>query len=146
VTVGIIIYVLPPLLFGLCGVGAIIATWVAGGDATFMVFPAFVLCSCLGIILLVALRLLAPALTIQYAKTGEFTSMFRLGQVVAITRENLANVILVEILVTFATMAVGFLSLIPVIGWFIIRPAGTAWISFATGHLYGQIGRNLPAK
>jgi len=98
--------------------------------------------SCILFLYSIGLAFIAPALFIQYVRTGKFGSLFRVGEIIAIARENLVDILLV-IVAGFAagivlTIAVG-ITLITICGWIIVLVAGTAWIMISTAHLYGQI-------
>jgi len=103
--------------------------------------------ACLGILFLAALLLLMPAILIQYAVTDEFGATFRFGEVWAIMRNNLADILLVFVVTIVAVMAIGIVAavvgIVPCLGWLAAGAIGLAvspYITFVTSHLYGQIG------
>ena len=105
---------------------------------------------CLIILFAIALLFLTPALLIQYAIKDDFSALFRLGEVMDIIRNNMADILvafLVSIAAVFAiSLITGVLSLIPCLGWiaaFLIGLAIGPYISFVTSHLYGQIAAKI---
>ncbi|HMT20325.1 MAG TPA: DUF4013 domain-containing protein [Promineifilum sp.] len=101
---------------------------------------------CLMLLFVVALLFLTPAILIQYAIKDDFGACFRFGEVVAIIRNNLADILiafLVTLVASFAfSVITGILVIIPCLGWIVAFLLGMAigpYISFVTGHLYGQI-------
>ncbi len=109
-------------------------------------FATFGLVGCLTLVFVVALFFLSPAIVIQYVRTNELGSAFRFGEVFAIAKENVGNIVLIA-LVTFGiaivlNIVIGVLGLIPCIGWvaaLIIGLAAGPYMTVVTGHLYGQI-------
>ena len=106
---------------------------------------------CLGFLYMLALVFISPAIIIQYVlQHDDFGSTFRFGEVFAIARDSIANILIV-ILVTmgigFAVSAVtGVLSLIPCIGWIaalLISLLMGPYLTAVSGHLYGQIATNF---
>lgn len=146
VLVGIIIYTLPVVLVAICGAVAIAAGSGGEGNGEEMFIVSVVVMSCLVIVLAFAILLIVPAITIQYAATGQVSGMFQLARVASITKDNLVDVILVILVRGVAGFALSLLAMIPVFGWIFIWPAGATWLSFATGHLYGQIGKKSGVK
>ncbi|MEZ4643372.1 MAG: DUF4013 domain-containing protein [Chloroflexota bacterium] len=112
----------------------------------------WVILGCLGLLLGLALFFIAPAISIQYVRTGELGACFRFGEVIAIARENMGDIILVAvalIVVNFVVQAVvgalgatgcGLIIAIP-LAW-VVYP----WISLSAGHLYGQIAAKIEGK
>jgi hypothetical protein len=104
------------------------------------------LVACLSLLFVIALLFLSPAIVIQYVRTDQLGATFRFGEVIAIARDNIGN-ILVAFLATLVlsvvlNLVLGVLSIIPCLGWIvglIIAIAAAPYISAVTGHLYGQI-------
>jgi len=147
--VTIFVYALPVVLLGLCGLLVSIGSSDPSGNLSGGGIVGISLLGCIALLLGIALAFIAPALYIQYARTGEFGPMFRVGEVIGIARENLVDILIVIVVTLVANVAVSLVSSIAVItvcGPIIISMAGTAWIMFATGHLYGQIGRRMSDK
>jgi hypothetical protein len=148
VVVAAFVYTLPIWLLACIGVllNLVVFSSSSGGAATIVIW-SFV--GCFTILLAIALAFLIPAIYIQYARTDDFGALFRFGEVVAIARENLVD-ILITILVTLAawfilSLIASILSL-TICGGIIATYAGTVWISVALGHLYGQIAANSNGK
>lgn len=106
----------------------------------------FGLVGCLTLLFAVALLFLSPAIVVQYVRTDELGATFRFGEVVAIARDNIGNILIV-FLVTLGVgivlnIVIGVLSIIPCIGWIaalVISMAAGPYLAVATGHMYGQI-------
>lgn len=148
VMVGILVWTLPFLIVLLIGV----ATTVGFGSMSNESLAAAgatgggLLVACLGVLFAVALFFITPALYIQYAIKDEFGALFRFGEIFDIIRNNLADILIVFLVTMVASIAIslvaGLLAIIPCLGWiaaFLISLAVTPYITFVTGHLYGQI-------
>ncbi len=141
VVVAAFVYTLPIWLLACIGtlLNLLVVDSSAGLAATFVIWT-FV--GCFVLLSTIALAFLLPAIYIQYARTDDFGSLFRFGEVIGIARDNLVD-ILITLLVALAAWFV--LSLIATIlsfticGGIIATYAGSVWISVAIGHLYGQI-------
>lgn len=147
--VAIFIYALPIILLSLCGAVIGATTTDAAGSMSPGGGIGVALFSCLAILFGIALAFIGPALYIQYARYGEFGRLFRFGEVVAIARENLVDILIVILVMWAANLVVSLVSTIAIIticGPIIVSVAGTAWILFATGHLYGQIAHKSSGK
>lgn len=147
--VTILVYALPVILISLCAILVSIGTTDSSGNLSGGGIAGLGVLGCLALLLGIALAFITPALYIQYARTGEFGPMFRFGEVIAIARENLVDILIVILVTIVANMVVSIVSSIAVItvcGPIIISMAGTAWIMYATGHLYGQIARKMSDK
>lgn len=147
--VTIFVYALPVILIWLCAVLVSVGTSDSSGNLSGAGIAGLGVLGCLALLLGIALAFITPALYIQYARTGEFGPLFRFGEVMAIARENLADILIVIVVAIVANFAVSLVSSIlffTICGPIIISLAGTAWVMFATGHLYGQIGRKMSNK
>ena len=111
---------------------------------------------CLSLVFAVVLFFLSPAIVIQYVNTNELGAMFRFGEVIAIARENVGDIVIAA-LASFAaslviSVVLGLFSAIPIIGWCggpIIGIVVGPYLTAVTGHLYGQIaakGKSKEAK
>lgn len=106
----------------------------------------FGLVGCLTLLFAVALLFLSPAIVVQYVRTNELGATFRFGEVIAIARDNIGDILIV-FLVTLGVsivlnLVIGVLSVILCIGWIaglVISMAAGPYIAVATGHMYGQI-------
>jgi hypothetical protein len=137
------IYALPISLISICGI-------VAGNASTDTLFIVVTIVgSCLGFVYGIALMFVIPALYIQYARYGQFGSLFRFAEVIAIARGNLVNFLIIAVVSVVANLVVGIASGIAVIticGPIVVSLAGAAWVMYATGHLYGQVARGTSGK
>jgi hypothetical protein len=110
------------------------------------ILATFGVTGCLALIFALALVVISPAIFIQYLRTEDFGAMFRFREVFQIVQANVGD-ILVTVAVSIAagvvlSLLTGVLSIIPCLGWIagvIISLLFTPWLSFALGHLYGQI-------
>jgi len=136
--VAIIIYALPIILLSICStiVGAVVE------DETVGTITGIVM-GCVGALYGIFLAFVVPALNITYARTGDFGAMLRLGEVFAIVRENVVDILLTIVagfvagLLFFIIMLV---SVITICGPIILTFVWPVWYGVANGHLYGQIG------
>jgi hypothetical protein len=101
---------------------------------------------CLSLIFVVVWFFLSPAIVIQYVRTNSLAACFRFGEVVAIVRENVSDIVIAGLAAFGATLAlnivVGGLSIIPCLGQIVgvlLLFAGSPWLLATMGHLYGQI-------
>lgn len=149
-----IIYTLP---FWLIMCVAIVATVGFGGlsgasedAATLGIVATWSIVACLLLLFTIALFFISPAIVIQYVRTGEFGATLRVGEVLAVARNN-AGSILVAALVMFGasllfSFVVGGLQIIPCVGnilGLVIGIFAGPWFAAASGHLYGQIAANI---
>ena len=102
--------------------------------------------SCLTILFVVAWIFLAPAIAIQYVREETFASCFRFGEVIAIIRDNISDILMITIAfiaVQFVVVFIsGILGVIPCIGWIasiVISIVVFPYMTMARGHLYGQL-------
>lgn len=150
VMVGQIVYTLP---FWVIMCIAIFASVGLGGLADVnedMMAAGFLatwgLVVCLSLVFAVALFFLSPAIVIQYVNTNELGAMFRFGEVIAIARENVGEIVIAA-LASFAaslvlSVVLGAVNIIPCLGQIISIVVGIAagpYLTAVTGHLYGQI-------
>ncbi|MGD8585676.1 MAG: DUF4013 domain-containing protein [Chloroflexota bacterium] len=143
------IYALPMILISACAGIVSTATADAAGNMSGLGVVITIASGCLGLLYGIALAVIIPAVYIQYARVGEFGAMFRVAEVIAIARENLANFIIVLVVYLVASFVVSLVSVIAVIticGPIIVSFVGTAWVMYAQGHLYGQIARKMSDK
>ena len=86
----------------------------------------------------IALFFLSPAIIIQYVRTDDFGACFRFSEVLAIARDNIADIIITFLATWVASLAIGLLSIVPCIGW-LAGLVALPYLSAVSGHLYGQI-------
>lgn len=133
-----------PLWLALClSSVAVLPAVLSEGDlsdtAALLSISGFGLMACLVFLFLIAYAVIAPAITIQYAREDTLGSTLRFGEVFAIVRENLGDIILAVLVLMGLGAVLGLLGLIPLIGW--LFSLGTAvYVYYVAGHLYGQIG------
>jgi len=152
VTIATLIWSLPFLIVLFIGIAATIGFGNLSNEslAAAGASGAGLLVACLGILFVVALLFITPAIYIQYAIKDEFGACFRFGEILDIIRSHLAD-ILIAFLVTIVagiaiSLVVGLLGIIPCLGWiaaFLIGLAVGPYITFVTGHLYGQIAAKV---
>ena len=108
---------------------------------------------CLTLLFIVAWFFLSPAIVIQYVQTNNLAACFRFGEVVAIVRENVSDIVIAGLAAFGATfvlnIVVGGLSIIPCLGQIagvLLLFAGSPWLLAMMGHLYGQIAASEAAS
>ena len=153
VTVAELVYTLPFILLmiiGIAATGGLTSITNSENAAGLIATTGSLGVLCLIFIFIVALLLLMPAILIQYAIKDDFGALFRFNEVFALMRNNMADILLVFLVSVGATLVItlviGVLSLIPCLGWiaaFLIGLATAPFISFVTGHLYGQIAAKV---
>ncbi len=160
VMIGQLVYTLP---FWIIMCIAIVATVGLGGAsdmtsasedllaAGFMATWGLVMC--LSLLFVVALFFLSPAIVIQYVRTNELASMFRFGEVIAIAREHVGDILIAALAsfgVSFVLSTVlGAVNIIPCLGQIISVLVGIAagpYLTAVSGHLYGQIAAKGNSK
>jgi hypothetical protein len=108
------------------------------------------LVGCLFILFMLAFFFISPAIVIQYVRAGDLGACFRFGEVLAIVRDNIGD-ILIAGLTPFAASFVfsivfGVLNIIPCLGTivaFLLSFIVTPFLTAVTGHLYGQIAGKI---
>lgn len=154
VTVAQIIYTLPFILLFIVGglaTGGLGSLADAGSDlASIGVMGGASVLICLALVFAIAFLFLTPAILIQYALKDDFGALFRFGEVFAIIRNHTADILIVFLVTLAAAIAIsliiGVLAIIPCLGWiaaFLIGLAVGPFVSFVTGHLYGQIASKV---
>ena len=146
-----IVYALPVILLSLCSLIILVpASTDPSGDigASFSGAAIFglVVLSCLVLLFSIALAFIVPALYVQYAKMGEFGSLFQVGEIINIAREHFVDILIVFVAAIAAGIVLGLVTWIPICGWFILAPLGSVWIMVATAFLYGQIAAKTGSK
>ncbi len=112
----------------------------------------WLLLACVGVLFGLALFFIAPAISLQYVRTGEFSACLRFGEVIGIARDNIgditvvalvlivANIVAQSVIGFFSATGCGLIVAIP-LAW-VIFP----WLSFSGGHMYGQIAAKVAGK
>lgn len=135
-----------PFWILLCIAGAFAAA--AGADSEGLQalgFLGFGLLISVALLFSIALFFLSPAIIIQYVRTADFGACFRFGEVFAIARNNIVDIIITFLATWVASLAIGLISLVPCVGW-IAGLAALPYISAVSGHLYGQIAAGDAGK
>jgi hypothetical protein len=103
-----------------------------------------ILC-CLTILLFAYNLIIWPLLAIglvYYAESGQITSFFQTGRLLATVNRNMGATVQWIIFTIFASLVLGVLNVIPCIGW----AASLALTVPVQGHLLGQFARMLDSK
>ena len=143
VAVATFVYTLPIWLLVCIGLILNLVVFMPDSDASGAAVTTVWTCvGCLIILFSLALAFLIPSIYIQYTRTSDFGSLFRFGEVVAIARENVGDIFITFLVAVGAGLVLSLISTIlsvTVCGGIIASLAGSAWITVASGHLYGQI-------
>jgi hypothetical protein len=150
--IALLVYSSPALLLLCFGFAAFLLPALGGGNDEVMGALAGVsvgiwaLMICLVMLLSLALGFIVPALNVQYVRHKSLGALFRFGEVLQITRDNLGDIVLAWLALLVANLllqvVIAIVS-ITICGPFILGLAGTVWFLAATGHLYGQIGARM---
>jgi hypothetical protein len=154
VTVAEIVYTLPFIILMIIGIAATggMASLAEGGSdfAAVATTGGGLVMVCLIILFVVALLFLMPAILIQYAIKDDFGACFRFGEVFDIVRNHTADILIVFLVSVVAaivlSLVIGILAIIPCLGWIAAILIGLAvgpYVSYVTGHLYGQIAAKV---
>ncbi len=150
VWVAVFLYALPAILMTLCASLVIVfGAGSNGNEGNTVALGGGVILACLAILFILALLLIMPAVFVQYARTGEFGPLFRVGEVIGIARDNVGDIILAMVATIIAFILLGIVStllMVTICGGFIALFVGQAWIYVALGHMYGQIGARYETK
>ena len=126
------------------------ATQISEDAVAAGILATYGLVGCLTLIFILALFFLSPAIVIQYVREGDLAACFRFGEVLAIVRDNIGD-ILIAGLTPFAASFVlsllfGVLNIIPCLGTIaaiLLSIAMGPDLTAVTGHLYGQIAGKI---
>jgi len=135
VAVVIFIYFLPITLLGSCNAGAGTLLSNTGEDFAAPVVWILTMClSCVYVLYGVGVSLFIPAALGNYANSGEFGSVFKLGEIFRIVRNNLGNygLVFLGMLLSYIIVPLGVIAC--VIGVFVT----TAYAILFNSHLMGQ--------
>jgi hypothetical protein len=148
VVIAIFVYTLPLWLLFCIGFGVSFLPVLGAGNEDVaaalggVAALTWVVMMCLFFILAIGLALVVPGIYIQYIRTNEFASLFRIGEVFGIVRNNIGDILLTIVAVIGANLVIQMVS--SILSWTCIIPiiialAGPVWINISMGHLYGQI-------
>lgn len=159
VSIALLVYSSPAILLFCIGFGATFLPALGSGSDEVagalagISLGIWALLLCLIIILSLALAFVTPALNVQYVREGTLGSLFRFGEVLQLTRDNLGDIVLAWLALIVANILLQLvigISTITICGPFILGLAGPIWFLAATGHIYGQIaakrGYGAPPK
>jgi hypothetical protein len=158
VTIAMLVYTLPIWLLFCAGFGFIFLPIIGGGNenvigALFGVaFLAWFALACVAMAFGFLLLLITPAIYIQYVRTNEFGSMFRVGEIIAIVRSHIGDILIAVLAGLAANFAYSFalnILIATICGIVLAIPlmfVGPVWIMAALGHLYGQIAAKSEAS
>lgn len=150
VSIALLVYSSPALLLFCLGFGAFFIPVTASTGSSDEVVGALAgisvgiwfLMLCLVLLVSLAVAFVTPALNIQYVRNGTLGSLFRFGEVVQITRDNLGDIVLAGLALLVANIVLQLVigvSSITICGPLILGLVGPIWFLAGTGHLYGQI-------
>lgn len=136
----ILVYSLPLIILYGIVIGAGIALTNSGSEELFVAMMS--IAQCVGLVFSLVMALFGPAVLVQFAKHGTFSSCFELNEIYAFTRRNIGNVLLAWVTALAASLLMQIavvVSVITICGPFIIMFAGYIWVMSVMGHVYGQI-------
>ncbi len=144
VSLAMIVYALPVIILFTIAVLPILFT-----DGSGFGVGITMLVSCITMIYVIALVVIAPAVYVQFIREGTFGACLRFGDVMGIVRNNLGSIIMVTLVllaVQFVINLVGgalmFLFGLGVLVYIV----GYPYTLMVTGHLYGQLAASLGSE
>lgn len=160
ITVARLVYTLPFWLLVCIGVAVTVLPAMGANSSSDEVVSllagtavvVWLVLGCLGLLLGLALFFIAPAISIQYVRTGELSACFRFGEVIGIARDNISDIAIIAVAMIAANFVIqavvgalaatgcGLIIAIP-LGWITLP-----WISASAGHLYGQVAAKIEGK
>jgi hypothetical protein len=131
---------------GLGGLGGAVGSDSAAAASAMGIWGIWMVVGCLMLLLVLVAIFIMPALIIQYVYHENLAACFRFGEVLAIARDNIADILITLVAAMGAGfvlfMVIGFLSFIPcigsIIGW-LISIVVAPYLNMAIFHMYGQI-------
>lgn len=151
-----IIYTLPFWLLFCVSLAVGLLPALAGNNDTMVTIlagtsmVAIMIVSCLVLLLIVALIFIAPAISIQYVRSGdEFGACFQFGQVIELTKKNIGDIFIVVVVLFAGNFVLNTVSgglMATGCGLIIGLPLlyiGGSWLLISSGHLYGQIAAKI---
>lgn len=141
-----LVYTLPIWLLMCCGSIFFLPAAVTEGDISEIMAAvggvSFILMMCLVLFFAIVYALIGPALTIQYARKDSLSACFQFSDVIAIARDNIGDILVALLVIVGIGLVLGLIGVVPIVGW-IISLAGGIYVTFVSGHLFGQIGQNV---
>lgn len=101
---------------------------------------------CLMVLLMIAMFFIMPAIVIQYVREEDFAACFRFGEVIAIARDNIGDIVIVAAAsfgISFIVGSISTLLSFTICVPFVLALASGPYISMVTGHMYGQIAHKI---
>lgn len=124
-----------PVIFLACLLGILS---LAAGDRGEGLLASGRLCvQCLSSLWGLLMAIVAPAVVIRYAESGEFGAAFRFGEVFSLITANLGNYIVALLLGWVASLIAGLGTILCLVGVLFT----TFWSYLVAAHLWGQVGR-----
>ncbi|MCL4871790.1 MAG: DUF4013 domain-containing protein [Anaerolineae bacterium] len=131
---------------GLGGLGGAVGSDSAAAASAMGIWGIWMVVGCLMLLLVVVAIFIMPALIIQYVYHDNLAACFRFGEVFAIARDNIGDILITLVAAIGAGfvlfMIIGVLSFIPclgsIIGW-LLSMVITPYLNMALSHMYGQI-------
>lgn len=146
--IAIFVYTLPLWIILCLGLGVFLLPALGSGNDDVMaalggvaVLTWFAML-CLVMLLAIGLTIVIPGIYIQYIRTNELSALFRVGEVVGIVRDNIADILMSMVANIGANLVLQIVN--SALSWTVCVPlilglAGPIWINISMGHLYGQI-------
>ena len=155
VTIAMLVYTLPIWLIICLGMTTIFLPILGGGSEDLMAAlvamtaVAWIGIACIAVIFAIGLMFISPAVYVQYAITNDLKACFRFGEVFAIARDNVVNILITiaaNMGANFLLQAVAGVLAATVCGIVLAIPLGLMgmiWIMAMLAHFYGQIAANV---
>jgi hypothetical protein len=155
VSLAMLVYTMPLWIIMCVGMAAIFLPALGAGSDDLMGALAAMTAvvwfaiMCFGMLVAIGLMFISPAVYVQYAITNDLKACFRFGEVFAIARDNVVNILITIaanmganiLLQTAASILVatlcGIVLAIP------LGVVGMVWIMAMLAHFYGQIAANV---
>lgn len=143
-TIAELVYTLPIWLLMCCASAFFLPAAFSEGDVAGMLAAmggvSFMILMCLVLLFVIVYTIISPAITIQYAREDNLSACFQFSEVIGIARDNIGDILIALLVILGLGLVLGLIGIIPFIGW-IISLAGGIYVTFVSGHLFGQIGQ-----
>jgi hypothetical protein len=149
--VAMIVWALPAILLGIFMAFGSVMT---GADNEGLQAIGGISIACFGCLIVlwsIAVMLASPGIYIRLAETESLSSTFEFGDILAFTRDHIADVIIVIIVYWLISLVVGLLAstvgtLLCGIGLILTIPAAQYIGTLIQSHLYAQVGMEMPGE
>lgn len=143
--VAMLVWAIPLIIFTI----PLILGIVLGNEGEDAFAMLLVMCgSCFFIFFWLLLAVVSPAVNIAFAKDEQISSALRFSEIIAWTRENIGQVIVVVIISIAASIALNIIGwfglLIICVGVFVTLPLAMLLTGLFQYHLYGQLAYSYP--